>query len=272
MQLFDKIQETIKSIRSKTDFVPEYGFIPGTGLNDWMSEIEVEIKIPYSELPYFALSTVQSHKSELIFGKWKGKKVVALAGRFHYYEGYSLELVTYPVRIFKALGIKHLFMTNVSGSVNPNMIPGDIVFVKDHINFQPENPLRGLNDDRLGLRFPDMMEVYDKETIKKGLEIAQQFQIKAHQGVYLSLQGPNLETTAEYTMFHHWGADILGMSTVPEAIVAKHSNLKLTVISVVSNLCYPPEAINETTVEEVIAVARKSAVSIQKVVGQLITA
>ncbi len=161
-------------------------------------------------------------------------------------------------------------MTNVSGSVNPDMIPGDIVFIKDHINFQPENPLRGLNDERLGLRFPDMMEVYDKTTITRGLAIAEQNAIRAHQGVYLSLQGPNLETVAEYTMFHRWGADILGMSTVPEAIVAKHSNLKLTVISVVSNLCYPPEAIHETTVEEVIEVARKSAISVQKIIQSLL--
>jgi len=270
MQLFDKIQQTLQTIRERTDFEPEYGFIPGTGLNEWTKEIDVVAKFSYSELPHFALSTVQSHKSELVFGKWMGKNIVALAGRFHYYEGYSLELVTYPVRIFKALGVRHLFMTNVSGSVNPDMIPGDIVFIKDHINFQPENPLRGLNDERLGLRFPDMMEVYDKTTITRGLAIAEQNAIRAHQGVYLSLQGPNLETVAEYTMFHRWGADILGMSTVPEAIVAKHSNLKLTVISVVSNLCYPPEAIHETTVEEVIEVARKSAISVQKIIQSLL--
>jgi purine-nucleoside phosphorylase len=177
-----------------------------------------------------------------------------MAGRFHYYEGYSMKQVTFPVRVLKFLGIKQLFISNAAGSVNENMKQGDLVFIKDHINMQPENPLRGENDERLGVRFPDMLKTYDRQLNARALAIAKANKITAHEGVYLGLQGPNLETPAEYVFMHRIGADVIGMSTVPEVLVARHSDLPVFVVSVISNQAYPPEIIKETTLEEVVAV------------------
>ncbi len=256
--LFKYIEETAGFIQSIADFQPKYGIILGTGLNNLIDQIEVVAKINYKEIINFPVSTVQSHKGELILGHLDGIPIIALAGRFHYYEGYSMQEVTFPVRVLKQLGIKHLIISNVSGSTNPDMKAGDIVFVKDHINLQPENPLRGKNDDRLGVRFPDMLKAYDHNLNAQALEIAKKANIRAHTGVYVALSGPNLETPAEYTFLHRIGGDLVGMSTVPEVIVARHCELPVFVISVVSNQSYPPEAIKETTVEEVIAIATEA--------------
>jgi len=268
--LYENIQEAVAFIQSQTSFTPRYGIILGTGLGGLVDEIETEAIIPYKDIPHFPESTVQSHKSQLIFGRLAGQDIVAMAGRFHYYEGYSMKEVTFPVRVLKFLGIQRLIISNVSGSTNGNINAGDIVFVRDHINLQPENPLRGVNDERLGPRFPDMKSTYDSALIYKAMDIAKTNNITAHTGVYLALQGPNLETPAEYNMIHTMGADLVGMSTVPEVIVAKHSDLPVFVLSVVSNKCYPIEEITETTIEEVIHLAKAAEPKMRLIVKALL--
>ncbi|RMG86843.1 MAG: purine-nucleoside phosphorylase [Bacteroidetes bacterium] len=256
--LYDQIQAAVQFIRAQTDFRPEAGIILGTGLGNLTDDIEVSMVIPYADIPHFPISTVQSHKGQLIFGHLGGKPIVAMAGRFHYYEGYSMKQVTFPVRVLKFLGIKILIVSNVSGSTNADINAGDIVFIRDHINLQPENPLRGENDERLGVRFPDMSETYDAVLRKKALEIAQKAGIPVHEGVYVALAGPNLETPAEYQFLHTIGGDLVGMSTVPEIIVARHAGLRVFALSVVSNKCYPISVIQKTTVESVIQLARQA--------------
>jgi len=271
MDYFDKIQEAAKYLKSKVKFEPSIGLIFGTGLNAMIDDIDIVAEIPYQDIPHFPTSTVQSHKSKLVFGYYRNKKVMALGGRFHYYEGYDMKQVTFPVRVMKALNIQHLLLSNVAGSVNQHLLPGDIVFINDHINLLGDNPLRGVNDERLGVRFPEMMDVYDPNIIKKCIYYAQQFNIRAHTGVYAALQGPNLETKAEYIMLNRIGADLVGMSTVPEVIVAKHSNMTVIAASVVSNQCYPPELIKETSVEDVIAVGRATEPKLRRIYSEIIT-
>lgn len=255
--MFDNIQESIQYIRTITDFNPKFGIILGTGLGDLSEKIENPIEIPYRDIPHFPVSTVESHKGKLIFGWLSGFPIVAMAGRFHYYEGYSAQELTFPIRVLKFLGIDLLFISNVSGGVNPDYKAGDIIFVKDHIFLQPENPLRGANDERLGVRFPDMSNTYNHDLIDKGLVIAKNNGITAYAGVYVCLPGPNLETPAEYVYAHRIGGDVVGMSTIPEVIVAKHSELPVFVLSIVSNQAYPPEAIQETTIDDVIQMAKE---------------
>ncbi|MCB0652443.1 MAG: purine-nucleoside phosphorylase [Saprospiraceae bacterium] len=254
--LYDNIQESLEFIRSRTPFQPKFGIILGTGLGGLVDEIEIIASIDYGDIPHFPVSTVQSHAGKLIFGLLDRIPVVAMAGRFHYYEGYSMEEVTFPVRVLKFLGIKRLVISNVSGGTNPDFKAGDIVFVRDHIYLQSENPLRGANDERLGPRFPDMLNIYDRKLNGRALKIASAHNIRAHEGVYLCLQGPNLETPSEYVYIHRVGADMVGMSTIPEVIVAHHMSLPVFVISVISNQSYPPEVIKEVSVEEVIAMAK----------------
>ena len=268
--LFEHIHEALQFIRTQTDFQPRYGIILGTGLSGLAEEIEATAEIDYKHIPHFPVSTVQSHKGKLVFGKLGGQPVVAMAGRFHYYEGYSAQQITFPVRVLKYLGIERLIISNAAGSTNANIEAGDIVFIRDHINLQPENPLRGPNDERLGPRFPDMKYTYDRALNAKGLEIARRHGIRAHEGVYLGLQGPNLETPAEYNFFHIIGADLVGMSTVPEVLVARHMELPLLVMSVATNKCYPIEEIRETTVEEVIAVAQSAEPKMRQIVMGLL--
>ncbi|MCB0553554.1 MAG: purine-nucleoside phosphorylase [Phaeodactylibacter sp.] len=268
--LFEHIHEALQFIRTQTDFQPRYGIILGTGLSGLAEEIEPVAEIDYKDIPHFPVSTVQSHKGKLVFGKLGGQPVVAMAGRFHYYEGYSAQQITFPVRVLKYLGIERLIISNAAGSTNANIEAGDIVFIRDHINLQPENPLRGPNDERLGPRFPDMKYTYDRALNAKGLEIARRHGIRAHEGVYLGLQGPNLETPAEYNFFHIIGADLVGMSTVPEVLVARHMELPLLVMSVATNKCYPIEEIRETTVEEVIAVAQSAEPKMRQIVMGLL--
>ena len=270
MMLYDQIEEAITFIKSKTSFDPQFGIILGTGLGNLIEEIEIEASIDYQDIPHFPVSTVQSHKGKLIFGQLAGKAIVAMAGRFHYYEGYSMQQVTFPVRVLKFLGIERLIISNVSGSTNAAFEAGDIVFIKDHINLQPENPLRGVNDERLGPRFPDMLDTYDRPLNAKALAIAKANNIRAHEGVYLALQGPNLETPAEYNFIHRAGADVVGMSTVPEVIVAKHMSLPIFVISIVSNKCFPIENITQTTVEAVIQLANEAEPKMRLIVKEIL--
>jgi len=255
LTLFDQVQETVSFIKKQTNFKASIGVVLGTGLGELSNHIEVVYEIQYKDIPHFPVSTVESHKSKLIFGTLNNCPIIAMAGRFHYYEGYSMKEVTFPIRVLKFLGIQTLIQSNVSGSVNPNYDPGDILVIRDHINLHPENPLRGENDERFGPRFPDMLKTYSKKLRSKMLSIGRKLNLNIKQAVYLSLQGPNLETPAEYNYFHQIGADLIGMSTVPEVIVARHMGMEVCVLSIVSNKCYPIDEITETTIEEVIAIA-----------------
>lgn len=251
--LYNKIQETVNYLNTKIDnFQPQLGIVLGTGLGKLIEEIDIRVEIPYGEIPHFPISTVESHAGKLVFGYLEGRSVVAMAGRFHYYEGYSMQEITFPIRVLKFLNIERLIISNAAGSVNPAIEMGDVVFIRDHINLLPENPLRGVNDERLGVRFPDLSNIYDKKLNQKALDLAIKYGIRASTGIYVSTQGPNLETPAEYQYFHTIGADVVGMSTVPEVLVAAHMNLAIFVVSVVSNKCYPLESIVETTLEDVI--------------------
>ncbi|NJB87807.1 purine-nucleoside phosphorylase [Lewinella marina] len=253
MTLYQQIQECVAFIKQRARTEPRVGIILGTGLSTLVEEIEIEQEFVYGLLPYFSVSTVASHRGKLVLGKLRGVPVVAMAGRLHYYEGYSMQQLTFPVRVLKALGIEHLLISNASGSVNPDICAGDVVFLNDHINMQPDNPLRGHNDDRLGPRFPDMLNTYNRELNAKAMEMAKKRGLTTHEGVYLALPGPNLETPAEYRMANIIGADVIGMSTVPEVLVARHADLPVFVASVVSNKCFPIADIQPTTVEDVIA-------------------
>ena len=268
--LFDQIQDAVDYIRDYTDFVPLAGIIAGTGLSGLSDDLLIACEIEYKNIPHFALSTVQSHKSKLVFGYLKGAPVVVMAGRFHYYEGYSMKQVTFPVYVLKALGINTMIVTNVSGSVNENIEGGDIVIVTDHINLHAENPLRGDNDERIGVRFPDMLHTYDKALVKIALNTARKENFTAHTGVYVGLQGPNLETPAEYKFLNIIGGDIVGMSSVPEVIAARHAGLRVSMISIVSNKSYPAEIIKDVTVEEVIAMAQNAGPKIQLIIENIV--
>lgn len=253
MQLYDQIQAATAYLQAKIgNFKPQLGFILGTGLGNLVRDVTDKMEIPYSEIPHFLKSTVQGHAGKLIFGNLHGVPVVMMAGRFHYYEGYEMQAITFPVYVMKFLGIKRLVISNAAGGLQENFEMGDVVFVRDHINMQGATPLRGINDDRLGVRFPDMLRAYDIALNTKALEIAKSMNIPAHTGVYVGSMGPNLETPAEYEFFHKMGGDVVGMSTVPEVLVAKHAELPIFVMSVVSNKCYPISALVETTAEDVI--------------------
>ncbi|KVV15945.1 purine-nucleoside phosphorylase [Flavobacterium sp. TAB 87] len=234
--MWDQVQETVQFIQSKFNTVPEYGIILGSGLGNFTEDITIEYSIPYSEIPNFPVSTVVGHQGKLIFGKVGGKNVVAMQGRFHYYEGYSMQEVTFPVRVMKYLGIQKLIVSNASGGVNPDYEIGGIILIKDHINFTPEHPLRGKNDERFGPRFVNMSEPYSLKMIAKAKEIAAANAIKVQDGIYFGLQGPTFETLAEYNMVYRMGADCVGMSTVPEVIVARHMSLETFGLSVITDI------------------------------------
>ena len=233
--MIEKINQTAEYIRSKVADMPKTAIILGTGLGALVDHIEDKQYIPYSEIPNFPLSTVEGHSGNLIFGNLGNKRVMAMQGRFHFYEGYDMKTVTFPIRVMKALGIKTLFVSNAAGGTNPDFEIGDLMIIRDHINFFPEHPLHGKNIE-YGPRFPDMSEAYSKELINKALKIAEEKGIKVQQGVYIGTQGPTFETPAEYKMFHILGADAVGMSTVPEVIVANHCGIKVFGVSVITDL------------------------------------
>ena len=233
--MLEKIQETANFLRSKMHTQPETAIILGTGLGSLVHEITDAYEISYKDIPNFPISTVEGHSGKLIFGKLGNKDIMAMQGRFHFYEGYSMQEVTFPVRVMRELGIKTLFVSNAAGGMNPDFSIGDLMIITDHINFFPEHPLRGKNIE-YGPRFPDMSEAYSKELINKALQIAEEKGINVQQGIYIGTQGPTFETPAEYKMFHILGADAVGMSTVPEVIVANHCGIKVFGISVITDL------------------------------------
>jgi purine-nucleoside phosphorylase len=252
------IQSTTQYIKSRIgDFEPEVGIILGTGLGGLVSEVEVEKQLMYSNIPDFPISTLEFHSGKLIFGTLAGKKIVAMQGRLHYYEGYTMQQITFPVRVMKMLGIKTLLVSNASGSLNQAFKKGDLMVIEDHINLQPDNPLLGRNESDLGPRFPDMSEPYKHDLIDKALAIAKANNIVCHKGVYVAVTGPNLETRAEYKYLRIIGGDAVGMSTVPEVIVANHMGLPVFAISVLTDEGFP-EVLKPVSVEEILAVARES--------------
>lgn len=267
---YDKALEASTFLQSKVPGPVHDVIVLGTGLGTLLQRIEIIQEIPYTIIPHFPISTVQSHKSKLIVAQLKGKQVLVMAGRFHYYEGYSMKEVTFPIRVFQLMGIQNVYLTNVAGGVNATYEKGDLVLIKDHINFMPDNPLRGANDERFGPRFPDMKDTYSKTLRTKAHEIAGTLDIKLKEGVYFGLPGPSLETPAEYEFIHRSAGDLVGMSTVPEAIVAKHAGLNLMAVSIVSNVCYPVDRIEETSVDEIIAVAERAESQLAKLLIALI--
>ncbi|MCC6816340.1 MAG: purine-nucleoside phosphorylase [Saprospiraceae bacterium] len=268
--MLQEIKESADFIQERLETIPNTAIVLGTGLSSLVNRLEIIKEISYKLIPHFVPTTVESHPGKLIIARWSGKPVLILSGRFHYYEGYSLQEVTYPIRVLKHLGIKTLILTNASGSVNPELKAGDLVFIKDHINFHPENPLRGINDLRLGLRFPDMTEVYHQELLKQIEFICQRKNIPYKEAVYFGLQGPSLETRAEYRMIKLLGADIVGMSTVPEAIVAHQSELKILAASIVSNHSPETGQQEKTTIESVIKTIEESSEKLFDVLEDLI--
>ena len=269
--MYQKVRETVGFIASVINgFQPKLGIILGTGLGNLAQEIKINFTIDYNKIPHFPISTVEGHAGKLIFGTLDGVAVVAMSGRFHYYEGYSMEEVTFPVRVLKLLNIERLILSNAAGGLQDHLYPGDLVFLKDHINLQPENPLRGANDERFGPRFPDMLKTYDKELNARALEIASENGTRAFTGVYVGIQGPNLETPAEYRFFNTIGGDAVGMSTVPEVLVARHMGLPVFVVSVISNRCFPIEELEETTLEEVLQVVQQTEPKVTKIIRTLI--
>ena len=270
MELFDKVLEARDFIQSVISDKPRIGIVLGTGLGPLAEEVITIKEVLFSDIPHFPIPTVVGHQGKIVFGKIADTPVLLLAGRFHYYEGFSMQEVTFPIRVLGALGIDQLILSNVAGGLQADLYPGHIIFVKDHINLQPENPLRGPNDERLGPRFPDMLLTYNRDLNNKALEICERNGIPAREGVYVSLQGPNLETPAEYNYLHTIGGDAVGMSTVPEVIVARHMNMNVFVASIISNRCFPIEDITATTVEEVIAVANKASDQLKVLMKELI--
>ncbi|MGM9804622.1 MAG: purine-nucleoside phosphorylase [Muribaculaceae bacterium] len=234
--MLEKIKQTAEYIASKVSDMPKTAVILGTGLGELVNHIEVTEVIPYSEIPYFPVSTVEGHSGKLIFGRLGNKRVMAMQGRFHFYEGYSMQLVTFPVRVMKQLGVKTLFVSNAAGAMNPQFRVGDLMIITDHINLFPEHPLRGKNYNELGPRFPDMSEAYSKRLIVKAKQIAADNNIRLVEGVYVGTQGPTFETPAEYRYFYRIGGDAVGMSTVPEVIVARHGGMEVFGMSVVTDL------------------------------------
>jgi purine-nucleoside phosphorylase len=267
--LFDRIQQAAAAVRGRTAFSPEVAVILGTGLGGLAKEIEAESVIPYEEIPGFPLSTVESHAGRLLLGRLRGRKVVAMQGRFHRYEGYSLQDVTFPVRVMHALGARTMVVTNVSGGMHPLWAPGDLVLIADHINLLGENPLIGRNDDRLGPRFPDMSDPYDSGLRARARALALEQGITLREGVYVSVPGPNLETRAEYRMLRAMGADVVGMSTVPEVIVAVHQGMKVVGFSIITDQCLP-DALQPAAIEHIIATAMRAEPKLTRLVAALV--
>lgn len=269
MDLFEKIQAATAYIRSKIKESPGIGIILGTGLGGSKDIVETELEIPYEDIPFFSVSTVKSHAGKLIFGKAGNKQVVVMAGRFHYYEGYDMQAVTFPVRVMKALGVETLIVSNAAGGMDPAYEIGDIMLIKDHINLFPEHPLRGPNDERLGPRFPDMSEPYSMEMIALAQTIAAEQGLKVHTGVYVGLQGPTFETPAEYIWLHRMGANAVGMSTVPEAIVAIHSGMRVFAASIITDIGITDVPV-KITLEEVLEAANEAAPKLARLMSALI--
>ena len=267
--MYKKIQETVEFLSKKGMKDPDFGIVLGTGLGSLVNMIDIEISISYKDIPNFPVSTVPGHSGALIYGKLGNKNVVAMQGRFHYYEGWEMKEVTFPIRVMKFLGIENLIVSNASGGVNPKFKVGDIMIIRDHINMMPEHPLRGMNDDRFGPRFLDLHEPYNLKMIAAIENIAKQNNIGIQKGIYLALQGPTFETPAEYKMVSLMGADAVGMSTVPEVIVAKHMGMHCLGISVITDLGLEGQ-VEEVSHEAVQLAAKLSEKKVSKLVKEFV--
>jgi purine-nucleoside phosphorylase len=267
--MLEKISSTSEYIKGRLNDKPDFGIVLGSGLGGLVNEIEITTSIPYTEIPNFPVSTVKGHGGNLIYGILGGKKVLALQGRFHYYEGYSMQEVAFPIRVMIALGIKKLILSNASGGMNPDFNIGDVVIINDHINLMPSNPLMGKNYDELGPRFPDMSEPYDSKMISLAKNIADKLNIRNHTGVYAGVPGPCFETPAEYKFIRTIGADIVGMSTIPEVIVARHQRIPCFAISIVTDLGGFDE-IQKVSHEEVLKVATAAESKMTSIIKELL--
>lgn len=266
---WEHVQEATRAVRARWSGSPRVGIVLGTGLGALAGEIEAEAAIPYPEIPHFPRSTVESHKGQLVCGTLAGQSVVAMEGRFHLYEGYSAAQVTFPIRVMKELGCRLLIVSNAAGGLNPLHAKGDLVVIEDHINLMGVNPLIGPNDSRLGVRFPDLSEPYDRGLQRLALRAALELNIVAHRGVYVAVTGPNLETRAEYRFLRGIGADVVGMSTVPEVLVAVHAGLRVLGFSIVTDLCLPDNLV-PVSVEEIIAVANEAEGKLRTIVRRVL--
>ncbi len=268
------MRESEQYIRAKaglnSDNEPEFGIILGTGLGGLVGDIDIDVEIPYVDIPHFPVSTVESHKGRLLFGRLSGRRVVAMQGRFHYYEGYSAQEVVFPVRVMKFLGIRRLFVSNAAGSLSETIGKGDLMVIRDHINLLPESPFRGVQDPELGPRFPDPLGTYDLKMVERALEIAKEQGIRCFAGVYVSVPGPQLETASEYQYLHRIGGDAVGMSTVPESLAAKQLDIPVFAISVITDTGYPPSAVEATSLEDVIRVASEAEPRMTRILRSLI--
>ena len=262
---WQQVQESVSAVRAHWTGSAKVGIVLGTGLGGLAREIETEATLPYPEIPHFPQSTVVSHKGQLVCGRLAGQPVVAMEGRFHLYEGYTAAQVTYPIRVLKELGCSMLIVSNAAGGMNPQHRKGDLIVIEDHINLMGVNPLIGPNNDKLGPRFPDMIEPYDKSLQELALQVALKEGIVAHRGVYVAVTGPNLETRAEYRFLRGIGADVVGMSTVPEVLVAVHAGLKVLGFSIVTDLCLP-DALEPVNIDEILKVAGQAEAKLRRVV------
>ncbi len=266
---WDNVQEATRAVRTRWSGMPRVGIVLGTGLGALAEEIEAQARIPYPEIPFFPRSTVEGHKGQLVCGKLGGQSVVAMEGRFHLYEGYTAAQVTFPIRVMKELGCRYLFVSNAAGGLNHLHAKGDLVVIEDHINLMGVNPLIGPNDERLGNRFPDLIEPYDRGLQQLAMQAALEENIVAHRGVYVAVTGPNLETRAEYRFLRIIGADVVGMSTVPEVLVAVHAGMRVLGFSIVTDLCLP-DALVPVSHQEIIAVAREAEGKLRRLVGRVL--
>ncbi len=268
-QLKQQIEETYNFLVTRTKTRPDIGIILGTGLGALADEIEQEAVISYHEIPHFPLSTVEFHEGKLIFGRLSGKNVVAMQGRFHYYEGYTMKQITFPVRVMRRFGVHTLLISNACGGINANFKPGDLMILTDHINLLGDNPLIGENDHSLGPRFPDMSEPYDRKLIRLAEDIAKAEKLHVHKGVYAAMTGPSLETAAEYRFLRTIGADVVGMSTIPEDIVAIHSGMRVLGISVITDACIPEE-LKPANIAEIIRISKDAEPKLTKIMKNVV--
>jgi purine-nucleoside phosphorylase len=266
---WNHVQEATRAVRTHWDGTPRVGIVLGTGLGALAEEIDVEAVIPYPEIPHVPRSTVKSHKGQFVCGRLAGQIVAAMEGRFHLYEGYTAAQVTFPIRIMKELGCRFLFISNAAGGLNPFYEKGDLMVIDDHINLLGSNPLIGPNDERLGPRFPDLIEPYDRGLQQLALQAALEENIVARRGVYVAVTGPNLETRAEYRFLRGIGADVVGMSTIPEVLVAVHAGMRVLGFSIVTDMCLP-DALAPVSIEEIIIVAREAEVKLRTIVRRVL--
>ena len=269
LELKEQINDAVKYIQEQTEIVPEVAVILGTGLGALAEQVEDSVKIPYENIPHFPVSTLEAHAGNLVLGTIRGKKVVVMQGRFHYYEGYSMKEVTFPIRVMKALGANTLIVSNAAGSMDEQLDPGDIMIITDHINLMTDNPLRGVNDDTLGPRYPDVYNAYSPDLVDMAYKIATEDNIRVLKGVFVAVTGPNLETPAEYRYLRIIGADAVSMSTVPEVIVAVHSSMKVLGLSCITDKC-TPDALGIANINEIIKVANETEPKLTRLVSDII--